>query len=496
MERNPTLTFMTGVPPAEAPITDLTINDIRLVCVAGTYDGSVIYPDNVENPQFAHLGNGQYAIGYFNHANFKSEIGSGYSYYVKVQRKIGGDWTDQYQFGVFWIGDISEVIDYLIGIETTARTNADALLMPKTGGTFSGAIALSEIQNSGLQMSIGGNSGKVFLGNNQYGTPLFVGSPLYGSSGVTKSWTTNEITNRLASIISDGNYQESLNIVRVIPEGVAVTGQIYVNLSTALVYGKDTLIATAIKPLTVSIAGVNNDTGGVNLDFVEYDAVNHYYACAFDYIHFKGAVSNAKILSDGNISTPGNQFKAGALGRIIMEDLYFYFDNDGQTGEIENIIFKNCKFESRGGTIDFLNCKFEGLNTFESTTPNEFSFTSCYGTVFGISELSSATPYETMTKKFNPKMISKEYNFSEPITRTAAGTGTFFLDSDNSNRLTYKDTDGGFTIIQSPLQLTFGGTHRGVSAENNSIFLDTDNSNALSFKNSVGDIYTINITGI
>jgi alpha-D-ribose 1-methylphosphonate 5-triphosphate synthase subunit PhnI len=135
-----------------------------------------------------------------------------------------------------------------------------------------------------------------------------------------------------------------------------------------------------------------------------------------------------------------------------MEDLYFYFDNDENTGEIENIIFKNCKFESLGGAIEFINCQFEGLNTFKSSTANQFTFTGCYGFLHGISEIAAATPYETMTKKFNPKMISKEYNFSEPITRA--------------------------------------------NAENNSIFLDTDNSNALSFKNSDGDIYTINITGI
>ena len=199
MERNPTLTFMTGIPPAEAPITNLTINDIRLVCVSGTYNGSVIYPDNVENPQFAHLGNGQYAIGYFNHANFKSEIGSGYSYYVKVQRKIGGDWTDQYQFGVFWIGDISEVIDYLIGIETTARTNADALLMPKTGGAFTGAVSVL--------------------------------APLVDMAPATKKYVED-----LVSEINNIPYVESLNMVRVLVGRVESTGLHYPNIENAIAY--------------------------------------------------------------------------------------------------------------------------------------------------------------------------------------------------------------------------------------------------------------------
>lgn len=469
MEINPTLTFMSGTPPNEVPITDLTVDKVRLVCVAGQYNGSVIFPDNMNNPQFVNLGNGQYGIGYFNHASFKAEIGSGYYYYVKVQRKIGGNWTDDWKHGVFYIGDEIEVLNYLLSIETTARqnadtaeararANADALLMPKSGGTFTGNVAGTYFDNAGSFMYIGTNMGRVFIGNAQYGTPLSMGTPMYGNSMTTKNWVSQEITNRLATL-QEGNYQESINIVRIIPEGVANAGQVYLNWLTALTYGNG--LVNANKHLTVLVAGMNDEIGGVNLDFFEYDLNNHYYRCVTDYVHFRGLHAHSKILSDGNFSYPGQHFKAGALGRVIMEDLYFYFDNDGQTGEIENIIFKNCKFESRGGYINFINCQFEGLNTFQSTSANQFTFTSCYGFLFGKSEITSAGPYETPTKKFTPKIISKEHNFSEPITRGNASNGTLFLDVDNNDKLTYKDLDGNYIIAQeSPnlIRLIPGGT--------------------------------------
>lgn len=394
-----------------------------------------------------------------------NDAGEGCYIFSGWQTMVGGILTDltdiqpvwiyidnepYYRKGVFYVGDaefhfaLKSVVDNL----STAVANK----VSKTGDeniagnkTFTGHIGAGFIDNTGPYMYIGTNTGKVFIGNAQFGTPLSMGAPMYGNSMTTKNWVNTEITNRLGTLL-EGNYQESTHIVRIIPEGLATPNQVYINWLTALLYGLN--IVNSVRQLTVLVAGTNEDVEGVVLDFYEYDLNNHYYTCIVDYVHFKGLHSNSKILSNGNISYPGYHFKAGALGRVIMEDLYFYFDNDGQTGDIENIVFKNCKFESKGGSISFINCQFLGTNNFISTTANEFTFTTCTGNLLGISEISAATPYETMTKKYNPKLLAIQHTFSESITRTNASVESFFLDLDNDNKLTFKDAYGNYYVIQ------------------------------------------------
>lgn len=504
MERNPTLTFLSGTPPAEVPITDLTINDIRLVCVEGDYNGYVIYPDNVETPQFANLGNGQYGIGYFGHAYFKAAIGSGYNYYVKVQRKISGTWTDQWQFGVFRIGDEKENLDlkpndsvvvHNTGNESIAGVKAFSDLI-----TFAVGIVTTKIKSlTGIDViEILGN--RMWLGDYTGGTPLLKGTPIYANSAVYRSWVQSAITEAVQNIL-EGNYVESPNIIRVMPDGPTTAGQIYGSWLTALVYGNGFVNST--KHLTALICGFGNSASSIPM--TAYEVSGGVYAYVVDYMHWRGLGNNIKVTSDGNFASEGTKFEAGAIGRIVMEDIYFYFDNDGQTGEIKNIIFKNCKFESRGGTIDFTGCQFEGKNYFTATGDNQFTFTNCKGNSIYSDNPINVTgtfliPYETPAKKVTPKISLKEIVLSEPITpESGIEPFTIFRDATNDNKLSIIDDNNNiFTFCLEPIsKLTFLEPVEAANiVEPYTVFVDKTNDNKLSYYDNSGGLFTLDVTEV
>lgn len=331
MERNPTLTFGELTAGEWVPITDLTINDVRLVCVEGTYNGSVIYPDNVTDPLFVHLGLGQYAIGHFMHATFGAGIGSGYNYYVKVQRKIGGDWTDQFQFGVMRIGDEAEnlalkaddsaavhitgnesingtkkfilhpeinsyeapvsttqyapkkYVDDSVNAEAVLRAAADLLLLPLSGGRpMSGyldmgnhaivnltaadandkavnklqmdtALALKAtdstvLHKSGAEVKEGLLTLRVI--------PMFddLNEPIADPSDLRHLCHKQYVDNAINANIGNP-YQESIQNVRVIPNGTLMAGKVYTNITSAINYFSSPGIN---KQCSVRIINTNN----------------------------------------------------------------------------------------------------------------------------------------------------------------------------------------------------------------------------------------------
>lgn len=222
--------------------------------------------------------------------------------------------------------------------------------------------------------------------NRIYNTTIFTGSlhstltPVSGNNVTNKSYVDSAVNSIMAQY-SGAAYQESPNIKRLIPNGSA-TGTVFTTWATAL--ASCTADAGVNKQYTILISGE-----GTSSSYVEMGLISNNTKYVSDYIHWKGLGADITVLGGGNFST---DFQAGAVGRIVMEDINFYFDDDGQSSTITNIVFKNCKFQNNGGTTIFTNCRFEGANYFsQSYSVGDFSFANCTGErIFSALELTSA----------------------------------------------------------------------------------------------------------
>lgn len=363
------------------PITNLTVDSLRLVCVYGTYNGYVIYPDNVNTPYFVNDGNGQYTLGWFNGGNF---LLPDKKYEVVLQRKINGSWIEQTAFGYFWIGDFGENIDLKLDKSDTSNSvrvygNQNIYGNKTFYGTNSGTnwtfsnITVPTMNNGTIIYETGAN--RLFLGSYTYGTPILMGTPRYNNSAVYKSWVQSEIQLAIQGVLN-GNYIESPNIVRLMPNGTISTGKTYTSWGEVSAYASSFVAYN--KQLTALICG--EGTSATYIIPSLYNIGNDTSAYFIPYTNYRGLGSGVIIIMDGNFYEPQQRFMADTLGQIIIEDINFYFDNESQTGEIKNIIFKNCSFYSTGGFLTFTNCRFEGYNYFNSTIDNAYTFINCIGT--------------------------------------------------------------------------------------------------------------------
>lgn len=204
----------------------------------------------------------------------------------------------------------------------------------------------------------------------------FTNAPICNSapSNITHLTNKNYVDNAIASIsigtsgALSATYQQSINVRRLVPAGSQELNRLYTTWSTAV--GNAAGYATSAQQYSIMIEGEGN-TG----DYIELPVHNPTTDYAFyDYVHMKGIGSDIKVKM--NISETSS-ISAGAVGRIVWEDLFVYGDGDN-TQSFKNIIFKNCKFYGINDFyFAFVDCKFEGGNSFiGSYAP---SFNNCSG---------------------------------------------------------------------------------------------------------------------
>jgi hypothetical protein len=126
-----------------------------------------------------------------------------------------------------------------------------------------------------------------------------------------------------------------------------------------------------------------------------------------------------------------------------MSNLDFYFTDPEASGEIKNIVFRDCNFEC-SGQLTFTDCQFLGVNHF---TAGIFTVNNCTGnpiysevdiTIAGDNKLS----YQTPNKIVAPKASLKQFVFSEAIEEGEADYDSIFLNKQNSRILSFKRGDG------------------------------------------------------
>jgi len=190
----------------------------------------------------------------------------------------------------------------------------------------------------------------------------------YFGTGVPTPVTGSGIANKTyVDSVSIAPYQESPNVIRLIPGGSEKTGQVYTTYANAMQYA----LATAgvdhrmcIKIEGMGVAGYNyinmSNAGGAYVD---------------DYIHLKGINQDILLIPPDTVTVG-----VTTLDNTIIENLTIYKDDIGVAIVFENLFFKDVSFNLTVLSATFTNCKFKNCDLkINDDGDTDATFTTCKG---------------------------------------------------------------------------------------------------------------------
>ena len=318
------------------------------------------------------------------------------------------------------INDIARVRNIQINsISSTSGSNIDFKSMPIYSGVPSGSNALTNIQYSDSKYYplSSSNATYVYTPTNFRNIVVFSSTtppvcnvaPTNGTMLSNKQYVDSEISTRI-NAFTTGSYQESPNCIRLIPNGTPEPNKVYTNWASALSWGSGSATATNIK--TVLLCG--NGTANSNISMQTTTGSKY----AIDYVNFK---SVGVVTVGFDVNLPSGSFGTNTLGKIVFDSVNFFGDDFdlGNTGEIENVIFRNTKFYIKTSAfLSFIGCEFQNCY-FDSFADNQFQFINCKGSPIHCEKLVTVT---------GTNKISVNYN-----DRFTVGSTTFFEENDLSD---------------------------------------------------------------
>jgi len=162
-------------------------------------------------------------------------------------------------------------------------------------------------------------------------------------------------------------YQESPNVIRLIPGGSEITGKVYTAYANAMQYalavaGVDRRVCIEVKGM--GTAGYNyiniSNAGGAYID---------------DYIHLKGINQDIVLIPPAT-----DNVGVSSLGNTIIENFTMFKDDSGVNLLFTNIKFKDILFDLTCLSVTFNNCKFVNCEMkVNDDGDNTATFTSCKG---------------------------------------------------------------------------------------------------------------------
>ncbi len=228
-------------------------------------------------------------------------------YYLYIDDTLRGE------YGAFWVG--SDELPYLNGSDDATITG---------DYTFEGDIEVS-------------GSNNLFTGSCKFNDPLidpddiqYIGqTPSFANTLVWRSWVEAQI-----AAIEVSTYQESVNNVRVIADGVVETGKVYTSPKNAA--------------LSFSSPGVNNQC---HVEITGTGAISQYIIASAgtlrDYVNFSGKGKHIKlILSENSISK---------ICRFTNLTIFLSAHDIITDREFGSMIFENCTIYAYKNTT-FNNC--------------------------------------------------------------------------------------------------------------------------------------------
>ena len=182
----------------------------------------------------------------------------------------------------------------------------------------------------------------------------------------------NHLTNKLyvttaISGIEVTPFQESPNIIRLIPGGTQQTGQVYTTYANAMQYALAS--ASVDRRMYIEVQGMG--TAGYN--YINISNAGGTYID--DYIHLIGTSQDIIMIPPAT-----DNIGVSTLGNSIIENFTIYKDDSGVDLLFTNIIFKDIIFDLTCLSVTFNNCKFKNCEMkVNDDGDNTATFTSCKG---------------------------------------------------------------------------------------------------------------------
>lgn len=256
--------------------------------------------------------------------------------------------------GASWDADAKRITDLADAIAATDAMNRQAsdarfvmldgsndpdLWVPKAGGSMDGNLLMT------------GNLIKD------------LGTPVDDNDAATKVYVDD-----LVDDIEVTPYQESPNVIRLIPGGSTKTGQVYTSWNAAMNYLKS-LTPSATKRFVIEIGGVG--ISGATSIPVTQGGLTDYFENYIS-IFIKNRFVKLDIADD--------LMRATTLGMTSIEGGTIYKDDAGANPVFENLHFVNVYFDLTVETVTFTNCKFESCFVkVNDDVDGTATFTTCKG---------------------------------------------------------------------------------------------------------------------
>lgn len=219
-------------------------------------------------------------------------------------------------------------------------SNDPELFLPKAGGSLDGDLLMTGNKISDL------------------------GAGTLPNDAVIVSQLDDAVTDLEAAItaIVVTPYQESPNVIRLMPGGVTETGKVYTTYAIAQNYCRG--YADTNRRFVIDIEGAGS--GGVSI--VATNGAISGNAVFNNYVSLKGKNQNIILEVDDDV------FSVTA-GLVIIENLKIKrYDSGVGTPQFTNIIFKDVYFDFDVSVLTFSGCQFRGncyvKNTGDVTIPN------------------------------------------------------------------------------------------------------------------------------
>lgn len=268
---------------------------------------------------------------------------------LEVRSSINTNYTDDSSLISKEYADISYLSYSLALLNFYTETEINAMLLNYIDKRIGAAV-----QNSYSQIYF-----------REPNVPYSMADPVNVKHITNRGWVEAHVTARLASVAT-GAYQQSGNIIRVIPSGTQESNKVYRTLGTAISTAAGMASATRQMIVEIHGEGVNNATDS-NFDLL-------FPGTASPYIDVIGKTPGAyvRVSEDTYTGTPETD---------VMANLTFDNNNEDANTTWINRTFYNCRFtnlyNASSGVHNFTNCVFYNC----SATGIYNTYTTCKGDI-------------------------------------------------------------------------------------------------------------------
>lgn len=288
--------------------------------------------------------------------------------------KSGGTMTGNIAMGNNRITGLPSAVD---NSEPLTKGQGANTYMPLSGGTFAGNVAMSGNTLSGLPdattdsepvtkgqaeddygqlaaNNVWGGS-NTFAGQVAHSTvpPLCDVDPTNDHHLSRRAWVLQQINNAAVP------YQESVNVIRLMPEGSDQTNKVYNTWAKATNAAR--LLAGDLRRMTVEIRGAG--TAGATI--VPNDGGISGNNAFNSYVSYKGINHNILLELSGTVNM------SVSLGTSLVSDLTFLCEDPDAEITFNGFIFNNVFFDIQNATsLEFISCEFRNciIKQAEGTT--------------------------------------------------------------------------------------------------------------------------------